>query len=509
VSTLLIFKGETIDRTVPLPDGDVRIGRGTQNDVVLEDPGKSVSRFHAELRFENGQFWILDLNSQNGTWVDGERIQKVRLSPGMPVVIGAYRLLIEAGAADAQPSTVARMPSAPSPQLRDASGASRAAIERLGPSGSGTRPGVPPPGRLAARRARVPAGPTKPRTGLLAWIASQPKPVVFGGFGVLIVGVLMLGPLLRSGEMPGTSQTPPPLGGDSNRDYVDEHLARARALIRENQPEVALREHILPVLARNPDEPHALDLKAEAETLRASTTGPPVAPPVPTTETATHPGVPTGPASDPKAPPTSGDDRPMPVTGPLPVRATSPVSRPTKIPQPAEPTTADRPAAGGGPSQATTSQPETQRALAQVNEALAARRYDEAQQLLRSMSADNPRVATLLQALREASAGDARTAMDSGRQLETAGDLAGAIKQYERAAQLSPDVDADGTIRRARERMRALGEDAYKRARQYDALRRVNDAITQYQRAIEYLPAGDPMRQAAIERLAVLRPGQP
>jgi hypothetical protein len=53
--------------------------------------------------------------------------------------------------------------------------------------------------------------------------------------------------------------------------------------------------------------------------------------------------------------------------------------------------------------------------------------------------------------------------------------------------------------------MIAEGNDAMVRARQYDALDRVQDAITWYERAVRSYPADHPSRSQAAERLAVLR----
>lgn len=51
----------------------IRIGSDPDNDIVLKDD--VVSRFHAEIRIaENGESWIRDLDSINGTFVNGARL---------------------------------------------------------------------------------------------------------------------------------------------------------------------------------------------------------------------------------------------------------------------------------------------------------------------------------------------------------------------------------------------------------------------------------------------------
>jgi DNA-binding winged helix-turn-helix (wHTH) protein len=57
-------------------DRQLTIGRGDECDIVIHD--RQVSRFHAQIKYsENGDFVIADLNSKNGTMVNGETISKI------------------------------------------------------------------------------------------------------------------------------------------------------------------------------------------------------------------------------------------------------------------------------------------------------------------------------------------------------------------------------------------------------------------------------------------------
>jgi ABC transport system ATP-binding/permease protein len=59
---------------LPMPAKSLRIGRSSDNDVVVAD--LSVSRYHAELRrTSRGEFEIVDLDSHNGTYLNGQRIK--------------------------------------------------------------------------------------------------------------------------------------------------------------------------------------------------------------------------------------------------------------------------------------------------------------------------------------------------------------------------------------------------------------------------------------------------
>jgi pSer/pThr/pTyr-binding forkhead associated (FHA) protein len=95
VPKLVIFRRQRLHRMIELNDRLLKIGRGRQNDIVLEDPEQVVSRFHAELRPHGGGYVLVDLNSQNGTWVNAERVDRIQMRSGVPVEIGPYELVIE------------------------------------------------------------------------------------------------------------------------------------------------------------------------------------------------------------------------------------------------------------------------------------------------------------------------------------------------------------------------------------------------------------------------------
>lgn len=54
----------------------LRVGRNEDNDIVLPDP--TVSRYHAEISFEDGSYYVKDLDSLNGTYLNGQRIKTRR-----------------------------------------------------------------------------------------------------------------------------------------------------------------------------------------------------------------------------------------------------------------------------------------------------------------------------------------------------------------------------------------------------------------------------------------------
>jgi pSer/pThr/pTyr-binding forkhead associated (FHA) protein len=85
-----------VERIVELV-GSTTIGRTTDNDIVLDDT--QVSRCHAMLLVEDSAVLLLDMESSNGTSVNGRLAlpdEPVRLADGDVVVIGRMLLRYEA-----------------------------------------------------------------------------------------------------------------------------------------------------------------------------------------------------------------------------------------------------------------------------------------------------------------------------------------------------------------------------------------------------------------------------
>jgi pSer/pThr/pTyr-binding forkhead associated (FHA) protein len=72
----------------------VNIGRADYNDLVF--PDESVSTSHAKLQRREGVWVLVDLDSTNGTFVDGDQIKgEVPLAPGANVRFGDVSLVFE------------------------------------------------------------------------------------------------------------------------------------------------------------------------------------------------------------------------------------------------------------------------------------------------------------------------------------------------------------------------------------------------------------------------------
>ena len=74
-------------------ESPLTIGRGLKNHVVLLDD--AVSTAQAEIVQEGEQYFIMDLNSSNGTFLDGVKVNKSQLTSGNKIKIGVSTLVFE------------------------------------------------------------------------------------------------------------------------------------------------------------------------------------------------------------------------------------------------------------------------------------------------------------------------------------------------------------------------------------------------------------------------------
>ena len=82
----------------PLTPPGFVIGRGTDADVRINDPG--ISRLHAEVTVHPSTHSaeIVDLGSTNGITVNGQKVQRAPLVEGTRIEIGSTRMLVHAPA---------------------------------------------------------------------------------------------------------------------------------------------------------------------------------------------------------------------------------------------------------------------------------------------------------------------------------------------------------------------------------------------------------------------------
>lgn len=91
-AAVVVLAGPRKGSELPLHRPRVTIGRGGDCDLVFVD--ETVSRQHASIAFRSGCFVIEDLESSNGTFVDGERVAVRELEHGVRIKLGAVELQV-------------------------------------------------------------------------------------------------------------------------------------------------------------------------------------------------------------------------------------------------------------------------------------------------------------------------------------------------------------------------------------------------------------------------------
>ena len=528
MTNLTIYRGETLIAQVTLTGKTMKLGRSKENDIVLEDPGKGVSRVHAELRPEGDRYRLVDLDSQNGIWVSGKRVTSVLLAPGVVAAMGPFRVAVDATSPMTQiytpikdevitqteynlpvPPVVATPPS--EPVAVDGAGA---LLDDLGPGG-GTRP--PRPSSEA----------TSPPTAPPKKAPYVPPPVARGTARsgsdgssktlLVVLGALVL--MAASGfgayKLLQRRATPPPVWD----------ATVATALVNSGRCQEALDQQINRALAADPNNALALDLKQKCSS-------PP--PPPPTTTTipavitktnaekldeaeaslqakACQPAldianeVLTADANDARAKDLAkkASDCLKPITTGTTASNSDPL---VKIP----------PAQGGlDPQQGETNKEYKARVAAmrkRYDDAvglLQAQRFLQASREFEAIASGVPqgyldlaqRRADLRNAMRE----ESKALYNGGAQAEQRGEWNAAIAAYNRAHDLDPSRDVTAEIARISDAKAKIGRQLCSEADVAFALSHNTDAAEKYAKALELLPSGDECSARAKERLNRIR----
>jgi len=268
VSKLVIFRGDAVETEMHLSAGAVRIGRDERNTIVLND--KSVSRFHAEVRQEGGTYYVVDLKSRNGIYVNGHQIKgKAALSLGVPVTLGAYELALEDDLSTSELGGDAPHPGAGHTVV------STSVSERAARSNqSGTQ-------RMQA--AKPPTSTSSPPAAALVKRPAVFWAVLGGGTLVLcLITFFAVRAIVRRPPPPSeepvaqaTTTIAPEPPANPNKDVIDQHLLAARDALERRDFDAVLTEAAA-VVELDPTNQEAADLKRQAEEAKAAA---PVSPP--------------------------------------------------------------------------------------------------------------------------------------------------------------------------------------------------------------------------------------
>lgn len=447
MATLLVFKGESLVHTVPIGDRGLTIGRLADNDVVLPDDGKAVSRHHAELHPEGDQFLIRDLDSQNGTWVAASRVTRALLAGGQEAVIGPYRLRIDADDTESAARLTVEAPAAVTRPFQRGSTAVTPVV-----AGSGTR-------RTAARS----SGSTV--SGALR--SGNRNVAVVGAAAVAALALLGLAGwfLLRAVPAPDQTQaaaTTTSVPGAAPVDPEIEQVQQATRLLESGSIGEAVTRYLEPLLLANPANAEAGLIWTRAQLALA----PPIAP--------------------------------------APAAATAPPPKPLEpgIPRLASETDA---AYLNRIGEARSHYEWGERLLAQSEWPEALQVFER----LAATYPEFKDVGAKAQVARSRIRDAASAAMESGRKHEDAGDFQAAARDFARAKSLG--IDADGDIVRVNASARVRAQGLMKQARMLENYADRNpasrdEAVKLFRQIVGLLPAGDPDREYAEARLVKLAP---
>jgi hypothetical protein len=178
MARLIITSGEEAGREVQLSDTQV-IGRLPTNAIPIKDAGSS--RQNTRIYRAHGRFTVIDLNSKNGTFVNGEQVARAELKDGDVITIGATSLKF---VAEDEPAAAPRVRGAAGGGTRPAPalvGSPDDVIE-YGTGGAGAR-------AISERAMRFSRATTA--TGTLRWLRSE-----VSQHSALFRALLFLGALL-------------------------------------------------------------------------------------------------------------------------------------------------------------------------------------------------------------------------------------------------------------------------------------------------------------------------
>ena len=101
MTKLYILEGPNKGQSFDLTAETTTIGRSHENHIQMKD--RFVSRKHLEISRRNSKFFLKDLQSENGTFVDGEPIKpgkELEVKEGLPISIGMSVLCVGRGCSE-------------------------------------------------------------------------------------------------------------------------------------------------------------------------------------------------------------------------------------------------------------------------------------------------------------------------------------------------------------------------------------------------------------------------
>lgn len=504
MATLRVYRGDQFVAPFELGEGRTRIGRGTDNHLVLEDHDKQVSRIHAEIWHERGRYVIADLNSQNGVWI-GERQIKAEepLPENVWVTIGPYRLMLmpeedpaatsadEFGGADVTGRREAYIE--PTQLLEPAETIPPASQQSHPPKPAIQQSQVAQPGRTQTGKSPVPVPAAKPRSNAIPIIAAVAVILVLTAVAVMMMRKSPAGTATQTAAntttAPPTTTSVPGPAGPTAEETFQEHYTKAQAFIQQAN-KTSAREENVQALAALPDDPRGLEQRTAIDAMP-------------------EPGAaPTSPAANGTAPVSTAPSKPVAPPAPETLRVSA--------------------RQGETEKERVTREKTARTQLEEGRKALESRQFDQAIAALQSAIAASGRsdygvqpneAGTLLRQARNGKAAAEATQRHANAQklVEEAkglasSDVAAALGKLREARGLDSEIEGAAELANSLgEQARTQGETAFSAARNYDRANRNEQAIKEYERAVRLLdavPGGHKDLALAKQRLSELRGGK-
>src|SRR6266568_2981813 len=191
LASFLVRSGGLAGQRLSVKTPVVNIGRADYNDLVVPDP--SVSTSHAKLQRREGVWVLVDLDSTNGTFVDGEQVKgEAPLAPGATVRLGDVQLVFEPSDDALSIAKGGGTQMLRTPHSTALNAPPRPASPPSQPPASPSRPSPAPPASPAPPLRPQPPTPSRPGPRPKRPAAQQPPPKKGKGCGgsaaALVVG---------------------------------------------------------------------------------------------------------------------------------------------------------------------------------------------------------------------------------------------------------------------------------------------------------------------------------
>ena len=170
MAKLVILNQGMTGRTHELNVDRTTVGRVEDNTFQIADP--SVSSHHCEVLLRGSEVLIRDLNSTNGSFINGEKIAESILKPGQTLRLGQIELKLEVPGAPATPSA-APAPAAPAKKPVDSTMVMPRGVSLSDLEAGGRPPGFDTNTAFSKKKNKI---------GIYVWI----------GFGIVILVIIGL-----------------------------------------------------------------------------------------------------------------------------------------------------------------------------------------------------------------------------------------------------------------------------------------------------------------------------